>query len=159
MVTPTEQQLLTLVHQSSTVGELDERVSHQFGTGHVAVARLLAVRVNGARWVFETDPSAPSEVYKTFRVLGRPQNIVLLLFSFLAVLALLWPPFVLAFQDGSSWHMGFFSIFDGPGTTRRGAVNVLLLAIELVFIASVGGTLYILAQRIERRNAGLRPGQ
>lgn len=157
MAQPTEHQLLTLVHQCSAVGELDERVSHQFGTDHIAAARLLAVRLNGARWVFGTDPNPQTEVYKTFRVLGRPQNIVLLVFAVLAVFALLWPPFVLTLQDGSSWHMGFFSIFDGPGATRRGAVNGLLLAIELVFIASVGGVLYVLAQRVERRHVGSRP--
>lgn len=148
----TESQLLNLVHLSSTVGELDERVSRHFGAEHIPADRLLAVRVNGARWVFESDSNPPSETYKTFRVIGRPSSLVLLASVFFGVVAFIWPPFILTLQDGGTWHMGFFYIFDGPGDTRRGAVNVWLLLLELVVIAAVGSALYLIAQRIERRN-------
>jgi hypothetical protein len=129
MATASERQLLNLVHLSSTVGELDERVAHQFGSEHIPAAQLLAVRENGARWVFGSNPNPPSEIYKTFRVLGRPSSILLLLSCFFAIVALVWPPFFLTLQDGTSWHMGFFSIFGEPGGSRRGAVNVSRLSL------------------------------
>lgn len=153
MAQASQSQLLELINQCSTVGELDTRVSHQFGAEHVAAARLLAVRVNGARWVFESHAEPPSEIYKVFRILGKPSNIVLLGASLCAVIALLWPPIILKLQDGSSWHMGFFSIFVEPSETKRGSINISLLLSELLVIYSVGAVLWLIARQIERRNS------
>jgi hypothetical protein len=152
MAHATDRQLADLVRESATVRELDERVSHQFGPAHIPGARLLAVREKGAAWVFGPVAEPPSEIYKTFRVLGRPTSIVLWFSSCLVLLALAWPPFALV-HDGGSWHIGFSSIFGELNASRRGSVNVPLLAIELICIAAVGAALFFLAQRIERRGS------
>jgi hypothetical protein len=149
MAQPSSDQLLRLVQAAVDVHDLDTRVSHQFGIEHVAAARLVAVRVNGAKWVFESSPTSESLGPRRFQVLLRPPNAVLAVASALATLAILWPPFVVV-AEGLTFHKGFFSIFaeSVPGDSR-GAVNVALLAIELITIAGVGAVLYVLALRVE----------
>jgi len=148
MVRLTEPQLLRLIQGSANVQELDERVAHQYGSDHIPEARLRAVELCGAKWVFGHEPQPQSTSYKVGRVLGRPQNIVLWVSVVLAALAILYPPYVATVQ-GITYHMGFHSLFHEISARNIGGINTPLLCVELLSIGGIGGALYVLAGRIE----------
>jgi hypothetical protein len=148
MVRLTESQLLRLIQESTNVEELDERVAHQYGSDHIPEARLRAVELCGAEWVFGHKPQPQSTPYKVGRVLGKPQNVVLWVSALLAALAVLYPPYV-ATVDGITYHMGFYSLFHEISAAKIGGVNTLLLCVELLAIGGIGGILYVLTARIE----------
>jgi hypothetical protein len=151
MSNPTTEQLTRLVNISSDPHDLDARVAHQFGAEHRAAARLVAVQVNGARWVFgEGSFQTLASTAVAWRVLRRPTSLVLALTSIFVLLACLYPPFSLNVQGELVVHTGFFSLFGEPSTgMRRGAVNVPLLAVECLVLVCVGAAMYLLAQRFE----------
>ena len=146
---PNTEQLVRLVSIADDVDDLDTRVAHQFGQEYVDSARLVAVQMNGARWVFGTVTESLSGFTKVWRVIQRPSGLVLSATCLLAIWALLYLPYIFTAQEVSI-HMGFFSIFPELAPNRnQGAINVQLLSIEMLVIAAVGAVCYLLALRVE----------
>lgn len=148
MVRLSESQLIRLIQESANVQELDERVTHQYGSDHIPEARLRAVELCGAEWVFGLKLRSRISFFRGWRVLWSPRSTVLLLFAALAAIAVLNPPYVATIQ-GITYHMGFHSLFSEATASNVGGINTSLLGVELASIAGIGGVLYLLAGRIE----------
>lgn len=149
MATPTDAQLHRLVEISENVADLEARVYHHFGPEHICAAKLLAVKENGARWVFGPIPPPPSRADLMLKGLRRnvPQIVVIASALALAV-AVFFPPFLFVDQGGTSYHMGFHSIFSVPSGDNLGYgnVNVPLLAIECLAIVAIGAASFYVAR-------------
>ena len=152
MSEPTTDQLVNLVNISNNIGELDVRVGLQFGDQYIDRARLIAVQVNGARWVFaqHVDPGSPTAAVLK-RTLSRPSTVAMYMFCIFGIGALLWPPYSLIVEGSIAIHTGFQSIFSGAlGQRNTGSINSVLLTIELLSISAVGTVSFIVASRIDR---------
>jgi hypothetical protein len=154
MAKPTEPQLLQLIAVSHDPSDLETRVAQQFGAEHTAAALLLAVKTNGAKWVFGRVPPEPSIGYRMGHSIGRAvPEVVALAFAALLVCAVAYPPFTFVAEGGTSFHMGFHSIFERPsgGNMGYGSVNVPLLAIECLTIAAIGAVAFYVTSRFAKR--------
>lgn len=152
MSEPSTDQLANLVNISENIDDLDMRVAHQFGGEYIDRARLIAVQLNGARWVFarHVDPGL-STVAVVNRALRRPSTVALCLFCVFGIAALLWPPYFLIIEGSVVVHTGFHSIFGTPqGERSPGAINSALLAIELLSLTAIGAISFFIASRIDR---------
>jgi len=138
-----------MLAQARNVEELDELVTTRYGSDHVPAARLAAVLLHGAKWVFGTEPTSQSNLAKIWRALLRPTNAVLLSGCAAAIFAFVWPPYTVTLQPGLSVHVGFFSIFSESASARHGAVNVSLLSLELLAVAALTAAGFFVAQRVE----------
>ncbi len=154
MGVPNPDQLFQHVVESHDVVELETRVSQMHGVEYVAAAKLAAVRLKGAEWVFgkqpHNNPAPDSPLVAFFR---QPANAVasILIGAFLG--AILFPPRVLHLPDGLTIHTGFSFLFSSANSRNMGAVNVALLALELATILVVGLLGLFLARRFSAVHA------
>lgn len=76
-------------------------------------------------------------------------ELVALLFATVLLLAVAYPPFTFVAEGGSSFHMGFHSIFEHPsgGNMGYGSVNVPLLVVECLSIGAIGGVVFFVVTR------------
>lgn len=152
MSEPRTDQLANLVNISENVDDLDVRVAHQFGEEYIERARLIAVQLNGARWVFarHVDPGLSTAAVVN-RALRRPSTATLCIFCLFGIVALLWPPHSLIIEGSAVVHTGFHSIFGAhQGERSPGSINSALLAIELVSLSAIGAASFFIASRIDR---------
>jgi hypothetical protein len=163
------QALRRTIERCGTREELEQRIVLSFGRAKLSEALLLAAEMKGLDWMRPNQrleivdlrtKSQRGSSYSVGRWIGtmfRFPSLVVLFGGTVGVgLILLFPPYVVPFQQGLVQNAGFAPVWNPPQYGNLHAVvNVPLLAVLIAGIVVVTAGLYLGCSRIEseRRSA------
>jgi hypothetical protein len=167
-MTAIEIHLRRIVHLASDWADFRQRVKSAYGAEYSSLAKQIAVEEMGNDWVtppLEMGAAVRNDSKNAEREIGPPWTsnlvplygpktlLVLKIIIFLIVAALSFPPFHLMLRGNMEVHLGFRFIGIASDGGNSGAVNVPLLACELLALSVIGCIAFLLARHWEQHGS------